>query len=549
MGLALPWRAFGRRSARPAFDPPIGRYVKRTFFQRQRWLAYLLLIGFGLFIGFAFGIFGQFFIVRLSIVLIPFVAVVLWLLPDTERVPRRWVEVLTFAMMVAVFCWPDYIAIDLRALPWITVVRLVVFPLVACFLLCLAMSKSFRRELADTLSAAPILWKLLVAFFAICTATIFVSGDVANVTGRVVAAYLGWFVLVFAGVYTFRQPGRTRLLAYLLWGIALYQLPSVLFERHFHKLPWVGHIPGFLAVNDEVVQKIIAGAFRSYTNIYRVQSVFKTPLSLAEFLAYVSPFVVHIGMTTRSTWVRMAAALTIPVMIFMIINTDSRLGLIGLGIALLTYGLLWSIARWRRNPRDLIAAAVVFAYPAGFAAVVAASFAIGRIRVRVWGGGATVSSNDARWDMYRDGIPLVLRTPWGHGMGQGGIALNYRLPDGTLTIDTYYLALALDQGILGFLIYFGMFLLAIYLAGRAYLEIDDPEIAYLGPVAASLVAFIVIKSVFSQYDNHPLIFLELGVVIALLAKARDLRRAMPRVRAPLPVVPVRPRRLITAEAR
>lgn len=526
--------------------------MKRTFMQRHRWLAYLMLITFSIVYGFAFGIFGQIFILRVAILLIPFIGIILWALPDSERVPRRWLEVLTFALMVGLFCWPDYVAIDLRALPWITIQRLVAFPLVTCLLLCLAMSAVFRREMADTLSVAPWIWKLLVAFFVIATLTIAVSDDIAGTTGRVFAAFTIWFAPFFAACWVFRQEGRIRFLAYLLWAIALFQLPSVLFELRYHKLPWLGHIPPFLAVNDEVVGRIVAGAFRSYTNIYRVQSVFKGPLALAEFLAFVAPFVVHLGVVTRQMWVRVAAVVTLPVLVYMIINTDSRLGLIGFGIGLLTYGLLWSIARWRRNRQDLIAAAIVYAYPALFMAVITATFVIGRLRVRVWGGGSTVSSNNARWDMYRDGIPMVLKNPWGFGMGQGGGKLGYRLPDGTLTIDTYYLAVALDQGLLGFLTYYAMFLIAIYLAGRAYIEVEDKEIGYLAPITATFVAFFVIKSVFSQPDNHPLIFLLLGVMMALLARARNLKAAMPKAarvggRTALPAA--RPRPLIPAAAR
>ena len=97
------------------------------------------------------------------------------------------------------------------------------------------------------------------------------------------------------------------------------------------------------------------------------------------------------------------------------------------------------------------------------------------------------------------------------------------LSGGFATIDSYYLTAGLEYGVLGFLIYFGMIFVAIYFAGKHCLSPDplEDEYALLIPASVALVNFVVIKSVFSQQDNHPIIFMLLGMVAALIWRIRN----------------------------
>ena len=93
-------------------------------------------------------------------------------------------------------------------------------------------------------------------------------------------------------------------------------------------------------------------------------------------------------------------------------------------------------------------------------------------------------------------------------------------PFGTLTIDNYYLAVAIEYGVIGFLIFYGLVIAAIVAAGRrAYADTnEDRDYAFLWPLASSLLIFLVIKSVFSEQDNHPLIYIMFGAVSALACR-------------------------------
>ena len=95
-------------------------------------------------------------------------------------------------------------------------------------------------------------------------------------------------------------------------------------------------------------------------------------------------------------------------------------------------------------------------------------------------------------------------------------------PAWTPTIDTYYLLVALDYGILGFIAYYGMVLWAIYASGKqAFLSVGrDRDFSMFTPIAISLCTFFVIKSVFSQEGNHPLVFMMMGAIVALIYRMR-----------------------------
>ena len=133
-------------------------------------------------------------------------------------------------------------------------------------------------------------------------------------------------------------------------------------------------------------------------------------------------------------------------------------------------------------------------------------------------------SNESRIIQYQTGIPKILSHPFGHGIGMGGEALNFVDSTGFKTIDSYYLMIALEYGIIGFAIYYGMIALSIWHAGRySFFHKRPPtrEEALLVPLMVSLLNFLVIKSVFSQQDNHPLIFMEMGMIVALTWRMRN----------------------------
>lgn len=492
----------------------------------RRYAAWLLMAGLiivCLFYGFFYAITTPFMLKEFMAPLLPLAAIAVWALPDMKTAPTRTMNRLFFAFLVMAICWPNYLAIALPGLPWITSVRLVGFPLAFVLLLCLSISPEFRAQTLASVRSIPRLATFIAAFVAIQCFSILVSRHPFESLNAVIALQISWTAIFFVACYAMLTPGYAHKWAYILWMGAVFVCVLGLWEQKLGHVPWLNHIPSFLAVGDEYVQRILAGGRRLGIGDLRIQSIHSTSLGLAEFLALATPFIIHFMVAdTYRPALRIAAGASIPLIFYVIILTQARLGSVGFFMACLLYLFAWAFGRWRHVKGTLIGPAVVMAYPVIFVAFMAATFFIGRLKKIVWGGGDAAYSNEGRMDQLRMGIPKVLARPWGYGADQGADALGYTNLAGTLTIDNYYLLIALDYGIVGFILYYGAILLTIYAAAKYGLaaKMKDPEQALLIPLGISLSVFFVIKSIFSQTQNHALQFMLMGAVAALVFRAQ-----------------------------
>ena len=446
--------------------------------------------------------------------------VVIWALPDTDASVDWAPTALLFVFVAALVLWPPYLAFVPPGMPWITLVRLTAFPLALTLLVCVSISPSFRSDAAAALRGVSATWRLLLGFSVVAALSITWSADTATSAQHFILAQVLWTSVFFVSVNVFLAEGRARWMAGLLWAMAIVVGVIAAQEWRVRTVLWAGHIPSFLKIEDPSVVRALAGNYR-LSGAYRAQATFSTPLGLGEYLALTLPFVIHITMTTRKLAVRMAAALSCAFILLVAALSGARLSLVGILVGVLLYALAWGVLKVRSERNSLLGAAAVLSYPAIFTAAVAASFLVGRIRNVVWGDGSQDSSNQARIDQWLMGIPKVLDQLWGYGLGMGAITLKYK-PYGILTIDSYYLDILLEVGVIGFVFYYGMLLSAIYYGASTLWKRGQlaEEAGLLAPATIALCAFVVEKSVFSEPDNHPLAFMLMGMIAALAYRAR-----------------------------
>ncbi len=478
---------------------------------------------FCLFYGLAFGLLGQVLALPLTAPLVVMALVAIWALPGVRTAPVGTLRWLLVASMVSLVLWPDYLALALPGLPWITMVRLANFPLVIVFLLCLSQSRDFRSQLLSVLTPTPGIWKVFLAFVAYQTLSIGLSHNPFFSVDRWLVAQISWTAVFFASAYVFMRPGRVERMASVLWVMAIIIFGIGVMEWRHSQLPWANHIPSFLQIDDDRVRAAIKGGGRASDGVYRVKTTFSTSLGLGEYLALTMPFVVHFAVGQYRWPIRTAALATIPLLLFLAKVSGSRLGLIGCLLALLFYGGVWAVLRWKRHRTSLLAAAVTLAYPAFGALALASTFVVGRIRHVVWGTGSQQFSDQSRKDQWHMGIPKLLSHPQGHGIGMGGDALGYFTPQGLETVDSYYLTVLMEYGFIGFILYFGTFLFAIYYAGLYTWNNNrnNKEYTFLIPLAIAVTNFFIVKSVFSEASNHPLVFMMLGMISALVWRMHE----------------------------
>jgi hypothetical protein len=491
---------------------PLRRAVKKT-------AAISLIILIGMIYGLLISIFPIFLYLYLAVPVGILILLVIWALPENENIPVKAINWLFFAILTTSCLWPNYIAIAIPGLPWITFMRLWSIPMTLLFVISLSMSPRFRREVSEWFTtSSPILWMMLT-FVALSFLTIPMSSRPFGAFNRVLINQFELTTVFFVACYLFRKPGQVTKWARLFCGFAIFLALFSVVEYVNGQVPWANHIPSFFKIQSDLVEAILQGGARSATGQYRVQSIFTTSLNFAEFLALSTPFVLHFIMTAKRQVVQGALILYIPFSFWVIFKTDSRLGMIGFFASILIYALLWGIKRWRRDSHGLIAPALVLAYPVIVAAFFALTLIWRRLEVMVWGGGPQQASNDSRVFQWVGAMREFKEWPFGSGLGEAGELVGYYDQAGRLSLDSYYITILLDYGLIGFIAFYGMFIFAIVKAIKLGLETKDEETELLIPLGIMLTVFVIIKGVLSQEDNHTLVFIALGATIALYHRA------------------------------
>jgi hypothetical protein len=509
-----------RRPNRYAIVPP---YTGSGMALWKKLLAFTALVLFCLILGFFYALFTPYLLILFVLPVAVLGVMAIWALPDMAWAPTGTLTGSFWAYILATLLWPNYLAVSIHPLPWITVVRLISLPMLLSLLTCISVSPRFRADAAGVLKTVPIMWMLVVAFVAIELLSILYSKQVSDSINKVIVHQTGWTAIFFISVWLFLKPKRVLFAAIVLCSAAVIASGIGLWENKLGHLPWAGHIPSFLDIPDPNLKLMLQGIVRAGVGVYRVQSTQTTPLGLAEMLALSMPFFLHFALGKYHVIVKTFCTLMIPILLYVILLTQSRLGLVGSGLGILLYVLAWAVRRWVSDKGGMIGISVTMAFPALFALALGVSLAIGRIRSKVWGGGAQAGSNQSRVDQFHKAVPMLEVRPWGFGVGQGTDSLGYEAPGSYMvTIDSYYLLLALDYGVAGLAVWFAIMLSGIYYGAR-YVPLapaDDADYQFLPSITIALAVFMVVKMVFAQADNHPIVFMMLGMIAALVYRIR-----------------------------
>jgi hypothetical protein len=470
--------------------------------------------------GFFFALFAPYLIALFAVPVLALLVMAIWALPDSERAPTYLIEIFFFTFFISLIIWPNYLALSLPGLPWITMIRLTGFPLLAVMFLCASTSPRFRSEMADVLRSAPWVWKLLCVFVVIQFLSIGISKSIPVSINKFIVYQITWTTIFFASCYVFSKEGRAERWAFLLCICTVFIGLLGFWEHRIGYIPWAGHIPSFLKIEDEAVQRILAGTARAAIGIHRVQSTATTSLGMAEMIAMSTPFFIHILIYKKNLLIKAACAISLLFLFNILSYSQSRLGMVGFFLSILFSLLFWGATNWWKDRRSLFGPAVVLSYPLMFCGFIVSSFFVGRLRNMVWGNAAHQPSNEGRMMQYELGFSKFIKNPFGYGVGQGAETLGVYNRAGVMTIDTYYILILLEYGLIGFIAYYLMWILGI---ARGVKSLRQPKAytsnnSYAVPAIISLINFVIIKSIFSNQDNHPTAYMMLGLIVAISAR-------------------------------
>lgn len=508
-------------------DPVAGTFILQPYERRREPSAgKRLVIGIGLillaaFYGIMCSIMPMRFVIIPAIPILVMLGLILWMLPDVGGMPYDRLRTLMLWFLAVNILWPNYVAMNLPGLPWITPTRVIVFSMVAIFVYTLATSGEFRQRIIDGMNAEPHLRTLYWVFWATTVfAIVFSKYPIMSIKSFLNNQIYWTMFLALSTLLAMRRNfmmPAARIIAATMIIVALLGIYEYSIQRVF----WLDHLPQWLKADEELLAIAGETQARAGTGLYRVRGTFLASLYFAEYASMAFPFILHFLFRSKSFLsfvLLLAGAFACATAMYL---TNARSGMIGLLLSLVLYGFFsaWRVRSQREN--SLEASAVVFGYPAAMIILMGVVLSWNRLRVAVIGGGQNTSSDNARQAQWEMGMPKALTHPFGHGPGRSGAVLSYTNRGGEGTIDSYLLSVLLDYGFIGLASFLALFLLAVWAGFKLFQKSRTEEEQLVGPVTMALFNYIVIKAVLSSEGNMGVAFILMGCLFGLSWQSRQ----------------------------
>lgn len=448
--------------------------------------------------------------------------IALWLMPDRRIFPLRPIMRMFGVTLFLMLAWPNYIAVVLPGLPWLTPTRMALFGLTFLFLYSVSTSSPLRHHLLTVAGSSKLLWTTFLIWQAAMVVSLVFSPAIAKSMKGLFDNELRLVQMFFIGCLVFAPRGGATWAVRLMLIMAAIWAVDGFIELRLGYPPWAYSIPSFMKIDDNALANILGSQARSDDGIYRVRGPYVNSLVLSEFFAMCTPFIIHFLLTGRRPALRVAMAFLWPLVIAAIVVTQSRLGLVGTLLSVGLYVPFWAFRQWRANGTSIIGPSLLFGAPLVAGALIGVIFSSHTLTMRILGGGAQASSDEARTVQRNLAIPKIATHPLGYGLDQSAKTLGFYSPSGLLTVDNHYLTTLLDIGIPGAIGFYGMFLAASVIGVRVFMTTATREHELAGPLGIMCFNFVVLKSVLSEEHSHSLALLLVGMSAALWARERGL---------------------------
>ena len=451
--------------------------------------------------------------------------IILWLLPDIGGVHYDQLQRLIIPYIAISVAWPSYVAFNLPGLPWISLTRLALFMVLAVFLWNFSTSREMRERLQDSVSEAPLAMKFFWLYWATTTFSLLFAKFSPAAISKYINNQIYWTMAFYVTAMLATRPGFVSKLARTFVISTGIVIVYSLYEYRIGRVPWIDYLPSFLKIDPELLETLMDTQARAGTDVYRVRGPYAASLYFSEFLTMAFPFFLHFTSKERRVVPLMALiAGTMGCMVVMKL-TDARSAILGIVVASILY-MFYSAARHRAlSPRSIVATTVLVAYPILVTTAVLLVTFWRRAHVMILGGGEHQGSSDARAEQWRMAIPKLLSHPFGYGVGRGNDALGYFNLGGEGTVDSYYITVMMDSGVLALPLFLLTFLVPAWLAFKYYRDARTPEQELLAPLSLAIINFAIVKSVLTSEASKPLAFAFIGCIIGLIWQRHRLPEA------------------------
>jgi O-antigen ligase len=441
----------------------------------------------------------------------------LWVMPDTDRSSDRTIRWLFFVMLVANICVPDYYALQISGLPWISIRRLTLFPLVVVFAVSISSQPAVRLRVRTILVENAAVALGVGAFLLSIWASLATSINVSTTTSQAVDAIFAWFIPMLTAVYVVRSDEDVHKVVRIICVCAVFicaiGISEFLLESRLAvELMPTAMLEQMMRDNDSIARMVTSSPYRE--GVWRSASVYGVSLCFGEFSGMVTPLGIYLLVHRRSTWEKFLGSAVILLGVVGVYASGSRGAYMTVGAGAGVFAMLWYFRQRVINPRAVKTEIIVVIMVLAAITADCAVLFWGKARNLVLGGGMASYSTDARYEQWYLGIPKIISSPLiGHGFGLGGLIIENG-NSGGYTIDSYVLSLLVETGVLGFVGFCLAFFAAIFVAARRYIRDVSEGAAVQGALASMLAGFMVYRLVLSQRENHKVAFVACGMIMA-----------------------------------
>lgn len=448
------------------------------------------------------------------------------LIPSEASAPFTSLRRLLYALVVVWVAWPTYLSYHGLPGPDVNPPRLLYWALVALWFFWFVASRDLRAQLFSRIKRfKPFVIMLFLYLAWLVLGSLFSEGVMYSLHYSI-KLMIGPVLIFFIALSILRDRRDVDVVFFLMVIGALIACAVGFWEAAKKANVFYDLVPSLFpqgtAAAEFWADKLASD--KSRAGAYRVMATFSHPLTFGEYLVLCLPLAVYLLGYSRHFWVRSLSLAAIPAMLAGIYLSHTRSTLLAAGVVIASVVAFLGVRAVRQRRSFGLSVAGTFSIVALIFALimlagVATELVVGR-------NAAEAGSSMTRVIMLERGASRVLESPIvGHGPGLAAYKLGFLPGLGTLTIDNYYLSVAIDTGLIGLILFLGLLLYPIvkgFFTSQPLLGRDGARISV---IVAALLGFSVVKVVLSLTENLGEVFLLIALLAVAITRADDAEPA------------------------
>lgn len=447
-------------------------------------------------------------------------AVLLWHIPEFESKENRvGLSLLCLSIVLGVI-WPRYALLRFGGFPGISPARIAQFVLLMYWLCAVTKNRYTKNILINAIQEHRFIYIAILSLFAIKAAGVFASElPFLSAKGMVNEAISVYMPLLFTVTFARTDRDIVMIFASIIFAAVLAGVVGG-YEFTVSRNVFIG----ILDVDSEYMRQVFSEKIRAGS--YRLQSTFSHPLTFSEYLVFTTPLVLALAFGLRRLMALQLSVLALYLLatVFLVVQSGSRSGVGVLLLATAGFAVLNGLRKMRfdRSPIAFVTNIFTVMFFIGvllLGVTVLSDMLIGKT-VREF------NSALVRLDMWSRGLSAVLDGPiFGYGQDMAATTLGFIEGDGNITIDSYFLSVLVESGLVGLVLY------VLVVGGFVFYglkgAISDSLFGWLSlGCSVSLICFASIKAVLSLPHNHGVAMVVAGVALVCSGKMVNVSREL-----------------------